>query len=519
MKYKVVDKRKALEVEAAALAADPAATVNHEGGLAFNPSAQLGLYLRSCASFLEDKFYESATSEALALRKLALEAGQKFTLQMAAYARNEMHLRSLPVMLLAEAAAIGKQGDGPSIVRQYAPQILKRADEPAELIAYWIKTRGSKSRFPNALKKGISDAMKRFDEYQLAKYDSSAKSVKLRNVLGIAHPAAGARHRPLLEPHKKGVVKAWDVKDAERERFDLYGRAFNGTLATPDTWETYISANGSTAETWDAIAPKMGLFALVRNLRNFEEKGATGALAVALTALRDPVQVQKSQMLPFRWLSAVKATSSSVVQDALRDAMDLSVANVPRWNGLTAVFSDNSASMDDPVSAKSTVRRRDVAGLMAAISIHLSEGEYGVGAFGDTFEWVKLSRRDSVLTNAYTVEQTQVGHSTFAHLCIDALLAKNQFVDRVILFSDMQCYSASTWAGSGSLAASWSRYLASVNRKAVLYSVDLAGYGTMQFQETNKNVVQLSGWSDGVLKLIPALDAGASAVEVVKNQW
>lgn len=97
--------------------------------------------------------------------------------------------------------------------------------------------------------------------------------------------------------------------------------------------------------------------------------------------------------------------------------------------------------------------------------------------------------------------------------------AKNQFVDRVILFSDMQCYSASTWAGSGSLAASWSRYLASVNRKAVLYSVDLAGYGTMQFQETNKNVVQLSGWSDGVLKLIPALDAGASAVEVVKNQW
>ena len=92
------------------LAARPDATENHEGGLAFQMGARSRLYTRVVASFVGEKqFYTDAEAGDQALIADVQEAAAvdpEFVLRLAAYARQVMHMRSTPIVLLAEAAAI-----------------------------------------------------------------------------------------------------------------------------------------------------------------------------------------------------------------------------------------------------------------------------------------------------------------------------------------------------------------------------------------------------------------------------
>jgi len=544
---------------------DPTATKNHEGGLAFTPTPELELYLRACTSLLEDKFYTKGSKERKDIQALLGKVDRKYVLQLAAYVRNEMKLRSLPVMLLAEAARmpskelqaqvvelVGAYKSDPSLenfnalvefmtnhehsngvlsklrtsapedtsknlplikkyvqwlndgrepkkdVKQYAPKIIQRADEPAEALAYWTSVFGSKAKLPNALKKGLAEALSKFDEYQLAKWDKGGRDMKLRDVIRLVHP------RP-----------------NDQERAALYKRAIEGELKTPETWEVKISGGGSTSENWGEIAPKMGTMALLRNLRNFEQKGAQKALAEAKRRFRDPEAVQKSRLLPFRWYTALKHVSNSDVADAVREAMELSVVNLPKWRGSTAIFSDNSGSMHSQLSSKSTVQYIEIAGVMSALALHMTQDEYLIGAFGQTYKDVSLSRRDSVLTNAGRVANAHVGHSTNAYLAIQSIRKRKKKFDRIFIFSDMQCYDTSggSWYSDQSLAEEWKKYRQEVNSKAMLYSVDLAGYGSLQWPENDRSVYFLAGWSEKVLDLVEAIENQHSAVDLIKERW
>lgn len=482
---------------AVALRSRPDAVCNHEQGLAFKADPQLELYLRACTCLIEDRFYTRADQQLAELRAAIHQCDRSYVLKLANYARNEMHLRTLPMILLAEASVMhsGTSNEAKQDVRSYVPKIVRRADEPGELLAYWIQSLGggSKHKLPNALKKGLSDAMLRFDEYQLAKYNRAA-TVRLKDVLMLTH-----------------------ARPDTPERAALYKRVLEDKLATPETWEVAISTQGSRAETWNAIAPKMGIMALVRNLRNFEQHNAQDALMHAIGVLSDPVKVRESKLLPFRWLAAEREVASPLLKDALREAMKLSLSNVPVWQGSTAIFVDLSGSMSSPLSGKSKLMYVDVASLMGAMATQLSQGDYLVGGFGESYADVPVSRRDSMLTNTEKIRHANVGHSTNAWLTIESLRKRRKAFDRVLIFSDMQCYNS--YGGQQSLAEEWMRYRKEVNPKAVLYSVDLAGYGTLQFPQGDQGVVQLAGWSDRVLDLISAYEDRQSAVDIVKEKF
>lgn len=479
------------------LNARPDAVRNPEGGLAFRPDPRLELYLRACTCLIEDRFYSKAADQLRELRAVIHQCDRSYVLKLANYARNEMHLRTLPMILLAEASTMhsGSTNEAKSDVRHYVPKIVRRADEPGELLAYWISTlgAGTKAKLPNALKKGLSDALTRFDEYQLAKYNRAA-AVRLKDVLMLVH-----------------------AKPDTPERAWLYKRVLEDKLATPDTWEVAISTQGSRAETWNAIAPKMGIMALVRNLRNFEQHDAQDAMLHAIGVITDPERVRASKLLPFRWLAAEREVQSQVLKDALREAMNLSLANVPVWEGSTAIFVDLSGSMSSPLSRQSKLMYVDVASLMGAMATKLANAAYLVGGFGESYADVPVSRHDSVLTNAAKIRHTAVGHSTNAWLTIESLRKRKKVFDRVLIFSDMQCYN--TYGGQQSLAEQWIRYRKEVNPKAMLYSVDLAGYGTLQFPQDDTGVVQLAGWSDRVLDLIGAYEDRRSVVDLIQEKY
>lgn len=475
------------------------ATTNHAGGLGFNVSPKLELIRRTCAGFLgEPKFYEpSGAGQLQKIVDLAQQVDAAFLFKLAKFARIKMKMRSAP-MLLAVLAA--KRSEDGALTRAYIPQIVRRADEPGEILAAYMQLYGGGEKLtacPRALLKGLSDAIGNFDEYQLAKYKGAGKALSMRNVFRLVRP----------------VPKT----DEQRE---LYARVVKDELKPAETWENKISTEGSTAENWDEIAASgnMGFMAMLRNLRNFETKGAEGAIVKAITMLQDAEQVQRSKQLPFRFYSALQHVANPKLKDAVRMAMELSLHNLPRWGGSTAIFADLSGSMNSAVSGKSNVTCRDIASLMAAMACHLSE-DYVVGAFACDFRVVELSRLDTVLSNAEKIRRMSVGGSTNAHLAIAHLIEQRKVVDRVLILSDMQTYHYGGWGvPSTSVAQQWQEYKR-IAPKARLYCLNLNGYGVGNMPEDEPGVMQLTGWSEGIFEFIAMSETEDAMVREIEANW
>jgi len=256
------------------------------------------------------------------------EIDPEFVLKLASYARNEMYVRSIPMVLLVEACKYPKMK---KYVRQYAPYIIRRVDEITESLAYYIKNNGeigdgeSSGMLCNALKKGIADSFHRFDEYRFAKYNRKG-AVTLRDALRITHP-----------------------KPISKEESSLFKRIIEDKLKIPDTWETHISGKGSTKETWEEIIPYMPIMATIRNLRNMAKVKAD--VSSVIKKLTNPEIIRKSKQFPFRFYSAYKMlqesglTNVTKLMEALEKSIEISIDNLPEFEGVTFCTADNSGSM------------------------------------------------------------------------------------------------------------------------------------------------------------------------------
>ena len=504
----------------------PEATVNFEQGLAFKMNAKTRLYSQVVTSLIgEDKFYQAGEDHDQEIFKDIAEVATidpEFILRLAAYARNEMYLRSGPVMLLAEAAAIPACKP---YVRRWTPLILRRADEPGELFAYWVGKYGSKKQFPNSLKKGIADALFQFDEYQLEKYNRDG-TVKLRDVLKVCHPAPStAQQNALYRYLVTGEIdRTLLPKLAAKQDFLLlteFGDEARRLITEASvTWEVALAKFGNKKEVWEAL--NLPFMAMLRNLRNLIQADAD--MTSAIERLQNPEAVRRSKQFPFRFLSAYRELEaipgSDQVLGALSKAITLSVENLPRLLGVTLVACDNSGSMQDRLSQKGTITYADIANLFGALSYRFCENAI-VGAFGTDWARVQFNPADSVFTNMERIRAADTkGMSTNGYRVIDYLVDSKIKVDRIILLSDMQCYDAYGVRGShdNSVAAALLRYRSAVNPKVKLHSIDLAGYGTSLVPQNASGVSMIAGWSDRIFKFMPAYEADReTAVREVEN--
>jgi hypothetical protein len=120
----------------------------HEGGTGYARDARSELFLRATASFAgEDSFYEEAAVRDGRMRELvselATDADRFAWLQgFLPWLRDGGNMRTVPVVLAAEAVrarlAAGLEGGN----RQLVGSVLRRADEPGEMLAYWTSRYG-----------------------------------------------------------------------------------------------------------------------------------------------------------------------------------------------------------------------------------------------------------------------------------------------------------------------------------------------------------------------------------------
>jgi hypothetical protein len=274
------------------------AGVTHEGAPGYARDAKSELFLLAMAHLGEASFYESAPERDQRFTELvrAVTAQDpRWIARFVPWLRDGAGMRTAAVVAAAEAAKALLEAGQPG-GRQLIADTLRRADEPGELLAYWMSRHGR--AIPKPVKRGVGDAMFRLvAEYSLLKYDTSAHAFRFADVLALVH--AGDR---------KGSSQGGRFRGQWQR--DLFGYAVDrryGRDAPPDTlrmivanqrlraeaagdpsvlldgdrlreagmtWEDALSLAGNAVpkrELWTALVPLLGYLALLRNLRNLDE--------------------------------------------------------------------------------------------------------------------------------------------------------------------------------------------------------------------------------------------------------
>lgn len=377
--------------------------ITHEGARTDRMTVEQALR-RSVMSCLlwEDEFYEDGVEIGTRIQTLAAQLPPETVANIAIEAREVANLRHVSLWLLV---ALCKIGSGNPIVSETIARVIQRADELPELLALYWKHNGKDAALSKQLRLGLAKAFDKFDEYQLAKYNRDA-DVRLRDVLFLSH-----------------------AKPATAMRADLYNRLANKTLATPDTWETNLSAGGDKKETFTRLLreSKLGYLALLRNLRNMAQAGVERSL------VQDAIKARKGadRVLPFRYIAAARAAPS--FEPALDEAMIASINSLPKFPGSTIILVDVSGSMDWHLSEKSDMNRIDAASALAAIF----PGE-DVRVFSFSTRTVEVPRRLG-LAGIEAIRHSQMHGGTDLAGAVEHVVRFK--ADRLIVITDEQSYT------------------------------------------------------------------------------
>jgi 60 kDa SS-A/Ro ribonucleoprotein len=272
-----------------------------------------------------------------------------------------------------------------------------------------------------------------------------------------------------------------------------------------------LTALELNAADWAAIA-RNGSWQMVRmNLNTFARQGVfavDGLPQLLADRLRNAEAIAQARAFPYQLLAAYKSATADVplaVRNALQDAMEIALSNVPTLAGKVVVCPDVSGSMASPVTGRraggtTAIRCIDVAALYAAAVLR-KNADATVLPFEADVVSVQLNARDTVLTNAERLAAIG-GGGTNCSAPLARLNAQKAKADLVIFISDNESWVDSSRRGATATLREWELFRVR-NPNAKLACVDLQPYASTQASE-REDILNIGGFSDEVFKIINA---------------
>jgi len=541
-------------------------TTNHEGATGHLRDTKSELFLLAVSNTVStDTFYEKANDRdsryTQLIRQLAVE-DPEWTAQLLAWLRSDGNMRTAALVGAAEFVKARLDADRQAqpqpaathptvpaagrtnismtsryqgINRRVIDSVLQRPDEPGEFLAYW--TSHHSRNLPQPLKRGVADAVRRlYNERALLKYDTSSRGYRFGDVLELVHAAPhpdkrwqgslfkhaiDRRHgRDGVIPDNLPVLQAskslTNLPVADRRAYVLEPSLVTspgGLAAAGFTWERLAGwlQGPMDAAAWQAVIPSMGLMALVRNLRNFDQAGVSDTVAGQVAArIGDPAEVARSGMFPFRFWAAYKHAPSLRWGNALEKALAASLANVPALSGRTLILVDRSPSMF-PGYGFSTANTSDITlAEQAAVfgaALAMRAADPTLVEFGMRSSTVAVPKGGSVLRlieRFGQIDGTDIPSAVKQHYAGH---------DRVVIVTDEQTRPG--WLPSnvgghyGGMAET--RIDDLIPARVPVFMWNMAGYKAGVVPSGSANRHTLGGLTDAAFSLIPLLDAGRSA--------
>jgi 60 kDa SS-A/Ro ribonucleoprotein len=486
----------------------PAANaLNEAGGLAYSLSPKHQLAQLAATGCLNNTFYAQAQDQLETVLFLAREVDPVFVAKTAVYARRAGHMKDMPALLAATLA-----------VRDVAllAKVFPRVVDNGKMLRNFVQMLRSGAVGRKSLgtrpKKLVQQWLLEASEAQLLNA-SVGNTPSLADVVKMVHPKPTEAWRAAWFAWLIDRPYALEALPPVTQAFERFKR--DRSLELPDVPFQMLTALELDAEAWAQIALR-GSWQMVRqNLNTFARHGVfeLPGLAEAVAAkLRDPQAVAKARVLPYQLMAAFTAAGAEVphvVKEALQDAMELALANVPVFEGRVVVCPDVSGSMSSPVtghrgSATSAVRCIDVAALVAAAVLRRN-ADARVLPFETKVVPLVLNPRDSVMTNAAKLAAAG-GGGTSCSAPLALLNKENAQADLVVLVSDNESWADPARGRGTATMQEWAAFKQR-NPKARMVCIDIQPYATAQAQE-QADVLNIGGFSDEVFKLLAVYAAG-----------
>lgn len=489
---------------------------NEAGGLAYAlpPKAALAQY--AATGCLNSTYYASAGEQLEAVLALCGKIEPEFIARAALYARRKGHMKDLPALLCAVlslrspgllAEVFDRVIDNGRMLRTFV-QIMRSGAVgrkslgtlPKRLVVQWLESRSDEQLFRSSV----------------------GNDPSMADIVKMVHPRPATAPRAALYGYFIGRefdAAALPALVKEYEAFKA-ARANGDDAELPDVPMEMLSSLPLDTHHWIQIARKAPWQATRMNLNTFARHGALsdyGTAAAVANRLRDPELIAKARVFPYQLMAAYATADKDVpnmVKEALQDAMEIAIGNVPAIDGKVWIFPDVSGSMQSAVTghragATTAVRCIDVAALVAAAVLRKNP-EAGVVPFSDDVIGVDLNARDSVMTNAQKLASLPSGGTNCA-AALGHLNWGNAEGDLVIYVSDNQSWIDSLgrgWSGQSTTAVlkEWARFKKR-NPRARLVCLDIQPYATTQAPD-REDILNIGGFSDAAFGVIAEFAAG-----------
>jgi len=471
---------------------------------AMSPRHQLAQY--AATGCMNGTYYASADAQLATVLALCEQVDAGFIAQCAVYCRERGYMKDMPALLAVVLAAKGADELAPvfkrvikngkmlrnfvQIIRSGAVGRKSLGSRPKKLVQYWLN-HASEAQLLSA---------------------SVGTAPSLADVVKMVHPKPSEPWRAAFFAWLIGKPFDAEALPPQLKAFEAY--KLDRTQPLPDVPFQMLTALELGAQEWARIAANGGWQMVRMNLNTFGRHGVyalPGMTEMIADKLRDAEAIAKAGVFPYQLMAAYKAASTEVpmaIRNAVQDALELALANVPEIEGRVVICPDVSGSMNSPVSgyrgtASSAMRCIDVAALVSAAMLRKNPLAT-VMPFEAAVVDCPLNPRDTVLTNAQKLAAIGGGGTNCSAPL--ALMNRNKLMaDLVVYVSDNESWIDAR-AGATATMVAWAEFKVR-NPAARLVCIDCTPNATSQACERD-DVLNIGGFSDDVFKIIAAFAAG-----------
>ena len=478
-------------------------TYNEAGGIAYTLTPKQQLAQLAATGCLNNTFYADAQSQLDQVLKLAENLDAEFIAKTAVYARQKGFMKDMPALLLAVLAqkdvnmlarVFDQVVDNGKMLRNFAQIIRSGAvgrksfgNRPKKLMQTWLLTATEKQLLNAAV----------------------GNSPSLADVVKMVHPKPREAWRAAWFAWLIGKPYDREALPPITRAFEDYKQSREGEL--PNVPFQMLTALDLNSGDWAQIACNGSWQQVRQNLNTFlrhEVFAKSKNIKMVAEKLRDETAIARARVLPYQLLTAYQATSDqmpSEIREALQDAMETAVQNVPAIQGKVVVCPDVSGSMHSPAtgyrgSATTKTRCIDIAALVSAAMLRTNP-QARVIPFEQITVNVQLNPRDSIMTNAEKLANVG-GGGTACSAPLAMLNREKADVDLVVIVSDNESWAddSQQWGATTSLMKEWN-ILKRRCPEAKLVCLDIQPYTKAQARN-RQDILNIGGFSDQVFSLI-----------------
>jgi 60 kDa SS-A/Ro ribonucleoprotein len=492
---------------------------NEAGGIAYEMTPKHALAQYAATGTLSTTFYADAGEQLDIVLGFCESVEPEFIAKTAVFARTRGYMKDMPALLCAVLSVKDKE-----LLEKVFPRVIDNGKMLRNFVQIMRSGAVGRKSLGTAPKRLVREWFETRKPDQIFK-QSVGQSPSFADILKMVHP------RPKNETYEAlfGYLIGRDFKiellpDAAKA-YELFKVGL--TLEAPDVPFQMLTSLPLSTKEWTAIARNAGWTMTRMNLNTFQRHGVLAdkeTVKIIADRLRDRAAIQKARVFPYQLLAAYRMTETNgeiprEITEALQDAMEIALENIPEIEGKVYVFPDISGSMHSSVTgyrkgATSAVRCIDVAALVAAAILRKNSAAEVI-AFESKVVKVSLNGRDSVMTNANKLANLPCGGTN----CSAPLRELNRHKskgDLIIYVSDNESWIDTPihgrFGGSGTETMKQWNEFKSRNADAKLVCIDIQPYATTQAQE-RADILNIGGFSDQVFEVMSEFAKGTLGAE------